>query len=451
VALVVGAILGATGLIFVQSVKPILARAGHRRAISSESRIKWVNQALGSIKEVKLLGRERFFVNAFDQAYQRYARAGLTASAINNLPRLIMETVAVAALLVAVVIGLYQGKQLQSILPTLALFGLGAMRIMPSINRIAPAVNQMRFWLPAIDAVHGALSSATLVWPEAEERRTEEPDGEHGATFIGRELAVDGLWFKYPGSTHWAIQGISLTVARGSSVAFMGPSGAGKSTLVDLILGLLSPDKGRILADGRPLGEIRRNWQRHIGYVPQAIYLLDDTVRRNVALGLPDEEIDDAQVWKVLRQARLADVVKRMPDELGTIIGERGIRLSGGERQRIAIARALYRDPELLVFDEATSALDGQTERDIADTIRGIAGAQTVLIVAHRVTTIQSCDLIFFLDQGKLVDQGTFAQLTAENPRFRAIAGSADRQADVPISKKGGPASPESSFASETP
>lgn len=420
-ALATAALLGATALLFVQGVKPVLRRAGGERSLSSEARIRWVNQALGGIKEVKLLGCEAFFVKAFDQSARAYARAGLTSNTLNALPRLLTETVAVFAVMVVVVVGVHQGRELASMLPTLALFVLAAMRIMPSVNRMTPAVNLIRYWLPALGAVSGGVASARQVRERIvrEEAQTLAPE-----TLLRRALRAEDVSFRYPGAADWAIRGVSLTIPRGSSAALMGPSGAGKSTLVDLLLGLIDPDSGRIAVDDRPIASVRRVWQRHIGYVPQVIYLLDDTVRNNVALGVAPKDIDDERVWRALRQARLAELIERLPSQLDAGVGERGVRFSGGERQRLGIARALYRDPEVLVFDEATSALDVKTENEIADTIASLAGDKTVIIVAHRLTTVSRCEHVFFLDDGRLVDQGRLDGLLANNAGFRTMVGS---------------------------
>lgn len=414
-AIAAGLLLGSTAFAFAQAVKPLLRHHGRERAGSAESRIRWVNQAIGSVKELKLLGCAGYFVDAFDHHSNRYARAGLVANTLNGLPRLIMETVAVIALMLVVLISTAQGKELKSMLPTLTLFALAAMRIMPSINRIVPAVNQIRFWLPSIETVHADLNLGNNELQAPEENK--QPGQEK---LLTSEIRTEALGFSYAGANRPALSNLTLRIPRGASVGFMGASGAGKSTLIDLLLGLIEPTEGEIFIDGRALHEVRSAWQRHVGYVPQFIYLLDDSVRRNVALGIPDDRIDDDRVWAALKQARLDVVVQRLPQALANPIGERGVRLSGGERQRLGIARALYRNPEVIVFDEATSALDNQTEREIADTVRSLAQDRTILIVAHRTTTVKDCDVVYFLRNGELLAQGPFDELLENNAEFRA-------------------------------
>lgn len=414
-AIAAGLLLGSTAFAFAQVVKPLLRHHGRERAGSAESRIRWVNQAIGSVKELKLLGCADYFVDAFDYHSNRYARAGLVANTLNGLPRLIMETVAVIALMLVVLISTAQGKELKSMLPTLTLFALAAMRIMPSINRIVPAVNQIRFWLPSIETVHADLNIGNNELQAPEENK---PPGQE--KLLTSEIRTEALGFSYAGADRPALSNLTLRIPRGASVGFMGASGAGKSTLIDLLLGLIEPTEGRIFIDDRALPEVCSAWQRHVGYVPQFIYLLDDSVRRNVALGIPDDRIDDDRVWASLKQARLDVVVQRLPQGLANPIGERGVRLSGGERQRLGIARALYRNPEVIVFDEATSALDNQTEREIADTVRSLAQDRTILIVAHRTTTVKDCDVVYFLRNGELLAQGPFDELLENNAEFRA-------------------------------
>jgi ATP-binding cassette subfamily C protein len=382
--------------------------------------IQWITQGLGSIKETKVAGREDFFLRWFSEASRRFARASLVFSIMSALPRLVIEVVAVGGMLLVVTVILLRGDELSTAIPRLALFAMAAVRIIPSLTRLFSALSSIRFYGPAVPPLHRDLAQA---WED--ETRLRE------ATLTVRKeqpLLLDALEFRevgftYEGASAPALAGISLRIARGSSVGFVGPSGSGKSTLIDLLLGLLAPQSGRIVIDGVGLQGVVADWQRSIGYVPQSIYLLDDTIRRNVALGIADEQIDDHAVRRALRQAQLESLVERLPAGTGTVIGENGVRLSGGERQRLGIARALYHGPQVLVLDEATSALDHHTENEITRTIRALVGERTVIVVAHRLSTVQMCDTIFVLTNGRIADAGTFEQLLAHSAEFRTLTG----------------------------
>jgi ATP-binding cassette subfamily C protein len=399
--------------------KPHLVKLGNQRSTLGSARIQLVNQSLGSVKEVKLLGAEGFLSRAYHRYTVDFARAGLVHHALHAMPRMLIETTVVVTILVAIIIGQHQGR-LYALLPVLTLLVLAAARIMPSFVRIAPALNQVRYFFPALNAVAADLHSASGN-PELVAVAREA-----GKIKLQSEIILRDVGFSYEKRDAFSIRGVSLSIPRGCSVAFMGSSGAGKSTLVDLILGLVEPQSGEILIDGVPLEQVKSRWQRSIGYVPQSIYILDDTVRRNVAFGLADDEMDEQRVWYVLRSARLDAFVRGLPQQLDTTLGERGIKISGGERQRIGIARALYRDPDVIVFDEATSALDGATERAISETIGELQGVKTLLIVAHRVSTIQTCDVVYFMKEGRIVDKASFSELMQRNSSFRATLGTAD-------------------------
>jgi ATP-binding cassette subfamily C protein len=422
VAIAVFLILGAASSLFIRQVRPLLTRSGQLRSISAGSRIKWVNQALGSIKQIKLSGKEAFFTGAFFESSIAYSRAGIVATTLQHLPRLIVETLAVTSILVVVIVIQGQGRDLQSLLPVVTLFALAAMRVMPSVNRITPAYNQLRYWFPAVEAIYRDLQFARDQGVQRSLPKRPETTESMWAGFSS-DLALCNLWFRYPDSQEWAIRDVSIRIEKGTSIAFMGSSGAGKSTLIELILGLITPDKGVIQIDGHQLNDVRATWQKDIGYVPQAIYLMDDTIRRNVAFGIEDDQIDDAKVLTALRVARLEEMAAALPDKLDTLVGERGVRLSGGERQRLGIARAMYYDPEVLVLDEATSALDGETERAIAEMLSQLMHAKTILIIAHRVTTIKNCDSIFFIKRGEVADIGNYNQLMERNEDFRNMVG----------------------------
>lgn len=421
-------IMGLVAVAYSMLVRRHTVALGNRRRTASGLRIKWVQQGLGALKEAKVRGHEGFFVDSFHRSSLEYVRAGQIMAVVNAAPRLVMETVAVAIMLSIIVVSQMQGNSLQSVLPVLTLFAMAAMRVIPSLNRIIPAINQIRYFHKAVDSVYEDIARHQNPANSgcAQQNRLISAD-----EMFRAELTFREVWFTYPGASAPALRDVSFRIPRGCSAAFVGPSGAGKSTVIDLMLGLLKPDRGQILVDEIPLQEIGVPWQRAVGYVPQFIYLLDDTIRQNVAFGVLPAEIDDDRVSEVLAQARLDPKVAALPNGIHSLVGERGILLSGGERQRIGIARALYHRPEILVFDEATSALDNQTEREIAETLEGIAGHITLILIAHRLTTVSQCDRIFFMDAGRIEACGKFDELLATNEKFGSFAQGAENSGDI--------------------
>jgi ATP-binding cassette, subfamily B, bacterial PglK len=373
-------------------------------------RIQHLQEGLGGAKDVKLLGREQEFLVQYDTHNSGAAHYFERQSALQALPRLWLEFLAIVGLAALVLTMIVQGKPLQMLLPTLGLFAAAAFRLMPSVNRLLGALQTVKFSGPAIDSLYGEF---VLVKQGAAEQRSQALTFEY-------ELALDQVEFRYPGASAPALRGISLKVERGASIGFIGGSGAGKSTLVDVILGLLTPDSGSVMVDGIEIQECMRGWQNLIGYVPQSIYLTDDTLRRNVAFGLPDEQIDDDAVWRAIRAAQLDQFTASLPLGLETVVGERGVRLSGGQRQRIGVARALYHNPSVLVLDEATSSLDMETEEGVMQAVRALHGEKTILIVAHRLSTVAYCDRLFRLEQGEIVEHGDTAQLLRGDDKILA-------------------------------
>lgn len=372
-----------------------ILRWGAARQEHEGRRIQHLQQGLGGAKDVKLLGREDDFLAEFGRHNAGYARVGGRFGFLTQLPRLWLELLAVSGLAALVLVMIWQGRSIDSLLPALGLFGVGAFRLMPSANRILSGVQNIRYGLPSIDVLHAELLSLTKV------------DATETETIPFRDtLRMDDVSFKYPGTDRAVLCGVTLAIPRGSSVGFIGSTGAGKSTLVDTLLGLLTPSSGRVTVDGRDIATGPRSWQDQIGYVPQSIFLTDDTLRRNIAFGVPESQINDASVTRAVGDAQLATMVSELPDGLGTIVGERGVRLSGGQRQRIGIARALYHDPAVLVLDEATSSLDTNTEQDVMETVRALRGDKTLIIVAHRLSTVSQCDRIIRLERGRMVEEG---------------------------------------------
>lgn len=394
-AIVVLSTLGIAGGVFYRLTRQRILFWGKARQLHDGLRIQHLQQGLGGAKDVKLLGREEDFLAQYQVHNTGSARVAQRLSVLQVLPRLWIELLAVIGLAALVLVMMKQGKSLDVLLPTLGLFAAAAFRLMPSVNRILATLQRVRFNLPVIDTLYEELQQLIA-----------DPPLSDGVSFPFEEaLSLEQVSFRYPLAENYSLKQISLVIPRGTSVGFVGQSGAGKSTLVDIILGLLSPGAGVVKVDGVDISTNLRGWQNQIGYVPQAIFLTDDSLRRNVAFGLSSDQIDESAVWRAIQAAQLEEFVNGLPEKLDTVVGERGIRLSGGQRQRIGIARALYHDPAVLVLDEATSSLDTATERGVMEAVRALHGDKTIFIVAHRLSTVEHCDFLFRLEKGRLIDE----------------------------------------------
>ena len=398
-AVLVVSTLGMAGWWFNRLTRSRVLRWGEARQHHEGLRIQHLQQGLGGAKDVKLLGREADFLEQYRLHNTGSARIGQRQFTLQSLPRFWLELLAVIGLTALVLVMIWRNKPLESLLPTLGLFAAAAFRIMPSVNRVLSAIQIVRFSLPVINTLHNEFRLLDEI---------HAPQPKQSLPFK-KVLTLDNMNFQYPTADTPALRSISLTVTRGTSVGFIGGSGAGKSTLVDIILGLLTPASGTVKIDGTDIQTNLRGWQDQIGYVPQSIYLTDDTLRRNVAFGLPNEQIDEASVWRAIHAAQLEQFINDLPQGLDTLVGERGVRLSGGQRQRIGIARALYHDPPVLVLDEATSSLDTATEREVMDAVRAWQGDKTLIIVAHRLSTVEHCNYLYRLEKGLIVEEGETA------------------------------------------
>ena len=366
--------------------------------------LQHLQEGFGGAKDVKVLGRENEFLSQHEKHLGESIRINRVYNVILTLPRSFMEIITIIGLCVLVVSMVARGRDLADIVPILGLFAAAAFRVMPSINRLLMATQTLIFNRSIISSVYRDFQLGTPVIAGTADSRP-----------FAQRLDLLDVSFKYPNASSTALENVSLTIKRGEAVGFVGPSGAGKSTLVDVVLGLFAPTNGVVQVDGQDVQKNLRNWQDQIGYVPQAIYLTDDTLRRNVAFGLNEENIDDKLVANAIRLAQLEDFVNSLPEKLETVVGERGVRLSGGQRQRIGIARALYHNPSVLVLDEATSSLDTPTEHGVMQAVQALQGSKTVIIVAHRLSTVEYCDRLYRIENSRITEEGTFSEVVQKS------------------------------------
>ena len=385
-------------------IKPIMLKAGKDNQNYYSGLYKWINQAVTGIKEIKVANKESYFINEYAKCGEGYVRAVQKYNLYNSSPRLLIETVCIASLVFYMMFEMLGGEtQLSEMISQVSVLAAAAARLLPSANRINNYTTSIAYLEPFLDNVSDNLQQE--IHDKNISYRAEDYKKKVTVEKLPVKKAIEmkNITYRYPNTDTLIFDDANVTFPVGRSIGIVGTSGAGKTTIIDICLGLLHPEKGVVLADGVDIQMNYRGWLRNIGYIPQTIFMLDGSIRKNVAFGVPDEDIDDEKVWNALREAQLDEHVRSLPDGLGTEIGERGIRLSGGQRQRIGIARALYEDPEVLVLDEATSALDGETEAAIMDSINRLHGRKTLIIIAHRLTTIAGCDMIFRVKDGKVV------------------------------------------------
>lgn len=378
-------------------LKPIMRKAGEDNQDFYSGLYKLISQTVMGIKEVKIAGKEQYFVDEYITCGKGYVNAVQKYSLYNNVPRLLIETVMIICMVGYMLYLLLKGTGVETMIPTISAFGVAAMRLLPSANRINNQLNTIAFSEPFFmgvsDSLQDEINGENIDMSFAKESDTKIP--------VKKVIELKDITYAYPNTDKLIFDHADLSIPVGSSVGIVGTSGAGKSTVVDILLGLLKPQTGNIYADGVDVMQEYRSWIKNIGYIPQMIFMLDSTIRENVAFGVARDKISEERIWEILKEAQLDEFIKTLPDGLDTTIGERGIRLSGGQRQRIGIARALYEDPEVLVLDEATSALDNDTEAAIMDSINRLHGKKTLIIIAHRLQTIEKCDMIYRVENGK--------------------------------------------------
>jgi len=414
IALSAMVVLGGSYLVIYRIVFRFITRIGHARAIANRARFENAIEAIGGIKVIRLLGRERMYLDRFRQPSRDMSRYFALDLVLGQVPKYLIEAITFGSVLVLSVVLLRSAQpgEAGTILPALGLYAFAGARILPAIQQIYRSATQMRFGAPGLGVILADMSDRSKL--------VTLPEGPVEPLPFRDNIGLRSLSYEYPGSSNAGISDVTLDIPFGSSVGIVGTTGAGKTTLVDLILGLLVPSSGHIEVDGQPLSaDTLRRWQANVGYVPQDIFLSDDTISGNIALGLAPEDIDPERVRECARMAQIDRFIdEELPDGYDTQVGERGVRLSGGQKQRIGIARALYHDPEVIVFDEATSALDNLTERDVMAAVGALQSTKTIIIIAHRLTTVQMCDQIMLLDKGRKIAQGSFKDLSENNPTF---------------------------------
>lgn len=388
-------------LIISKGLKKILARYGDDRRTYSASMLKCMQQAFGGIKEIKIANREAYFEKDFEKQNDIYTYVIKQNAFLSAIPKPILEALAIVGLMAMIIVKIVEGTtNNEHFIAVLAVFAVAAFKLLPSVNKISSYYAAIIHNGVVIEKVRDEYREIAANREKMELAKAKKESGV--AITLDNEISVEHMEFTYPNVEEPVLKDVNVTIPKNSSVAFIGPSGAGKTTFVDLILGVLTPQKGVIKADNTDIQSGLRSWHDKIGYIPQTIYMLDDSIRNNIAFGDKDN-IDDARIWEALKQAQLDDFVREMEEGLDTVIGEAGVRLSGGQRQRIGIARALYRRPEILVLDEATSALDNETEAAVMEAIENLQGKMTMLIIAHRLSTIRNCDIVYKVENGSVM------------------------------------------------
>ena len=395
------AVFGVLTLFIIKVFKPALNRIGAQNQTIQSRIAKWRIQATYGLKDVKVLNREEFFVRNYYETGRIGADVGRNYAVLNSMPRLLIETVFIVSVLSFVAIFVGRGGDTGAISKTIATFGVAAIRVLPSVNRINTYITEIAYTQPSLDFVYENLQEGMKTDAMLAERKA---NSQIEKLKLEDKIELNHISFHYPDSEKAIFKDAHMIVPKGKSVGIIGASGAGKSTIVDVLLGLLHAQEGEITCDGVNIFKNYESWLAQVGYIPQSIYLIDESIRDNIAFGIDADKIDDKRIWEVLEEAQLREFIEDLPEGLDTTIGDRGVRLSGGQRQRIGIARALYNDPEILVFDEATSALDNDTEAAVMEAVNSFHGKKTMIIIAHRLNTIEKCDIIYKVEDAKLVE-----------------------------------------------
>ncbi len=418
--------VGGGGWLFLRTVQEKMGKYGKKARTERKKAIQAVNQGLGGFRDARVIGVEKSLIDDFYHSIARFAKLERYKKFISGIGNPLLEYIAVLGLMLLILVMVLVGTNLTAMVPLLGLFGAAIVRLRATIGAITNTLNTLQYNMASVDVVVGDLRTLDELThnagalPDAEQRNgvTSETD-----LSFEQSLRFEGITYAYPNASEPALRDIDLSIEPGQSVGLVGATGSGKTTLVNVLLGLLEPQEGRILADGVDVHTDLRAWQNHLGYIPQSIYLLDDTIRRNVAFGVPEDEIDDEKVWEALYAAQVGTfIMDELTNGIETTVGEDGVRLSGGQRQRVGLARAIYHNPDVLVMDEATSDLDNETESRVMGTLNDLKADRTFITIAHRLSTVRDCDRLFFLKQGRIKARGTFEELCAAREDFRQMA-----------------------------
>lgn len=386
--------------LFMNKFKKVFHQSGEENRVSGVQLNKWTQQSFGGIKETKILRREQFFVKEYSMAYDKYAMIVTNYQTISYINKPILETLSVGCLLSVIIMKLLNGGNVEEFFSILTVIAVAAVRMLPSFNRITNYLSVISYQKSAINSVYHDLYEIQHLEKEDHVLETAKIEVDFKS-----EIRLENISFKYPGTEKYILNGINLKIEKGTSIAFVGTSGTGKTTLADVILGILEPEYGSILVDEISVNENIHSWQSKLGYIPQNIYLIDDTIKNNIAFGIEEKDINEEQLQRAVSESQLKEFIESLDKGIYTEIGERGVRLSGGQRQRIGIARALYNNPDILILDEATSALDKDTEFAVMDAIDKLKGVKTLIIIAHRLSTIEKCDHIYEIKNGKIIEK----------------------------------------------
>lgn len=410
-------IIGGGGGFFLKIIRNRLKKHGSTAANERSRMIQGVNEGLGGFKDVTVMNRQKLFLDRFKEYAKNLTQSQIFKTIAGSSSKPVIEFFAVSGLITIAFTMIWRGSPMGSIIPILALFGAATVKLMPAIQQIIMRINTLRYYVHALKPVHKDIKSMEDYYQKARQN-----------TAIKRKLpfndiiVLKNVCYRYPNSKEDVLKNINISILERSTVGFVGPTGAGKSTIVDVLLGLLDPNKGQVTVDGVDIKDEKRAWQNNAGYIPQFIYLSDDTIKNNIAFGIPDELISDEKVKAAVEAAQLKDFIENLPRRLNTKVGEDGVQLSGGQRQRVGIARALYNNPEVLIMDEGTSSLDNYTEKQVISAIEALKGERTIIMIAHRLTTVKNCDQLFMINQGEIVDKGTHDELLNRSKEFQKMS-----------------------------